>query len=507
MPLVLTPSGLQTQTQAEIIEELQVRVQADFGVNTNVSASSIMGQLINIIAEVQAFDQQILLGVYRAFDPNSSIGVALNSLAALTGSIRRGATQSVVEGLAEFGAAGVLPQGSLIQNDDNTTTWALINGPIVFAGAGSLLAIYQAVDTGPILANAGTNWSVVTVVPDFLGFTNPSDDATIGQIQESDETFRRRRQTEIYSQNIGPLLSIQGVVSKVNTTNGAVTNVRVYHNPANNPVDSDGIPFKAFNVVVRTDPPLPDPQIAGPIEPLAQDIADAIFSATGGGGESFGTDYGVVEIINVIDVENQAQGPIEFDLIKTLDIFVDITMELFTNLDDGPIVPDDPQEMADLVRSTVAETLTESFVIIGRDARALDTSGIIQLLIVQGELSGVASAVVGVGTAANPNISIVSAALAAGTGTDFTTAAAHGLAIGDVVIHTGFSIAAYDGTYTVTAIPGGSVYEVAAITFIGTATGTARVPLAAATQNVSIRQEPDYDSGNIRIFIDGTEYL
>jgi hypothetical protein len=514
MAFGLTANGLATQTQSEIFDELAARVQAQFGTNTNVDISSIMGQWINITAEVQALDQSELLAVWRRFDPNSAEGVALNALAALTGSVRRGATSSVVDGLAEFSGAGTLPNGSLIRNEDNSTTWELINGPLVFAGPGTLAAIYRAVDTGPILANAvpPTTWSVVTVVPGFVGFTNPTDDATIGQNEESDEGFRRRRQRELYSQNIGPLLSIQGVVSKVNTSNGRVTDVRVYHNPAANPADTDGIPFKAFNVVVETDPPLPLPQIPGPTNPLAQDIADAIFSATGAGGESYGTSYGdtttiPLNLITVTDAEDQAQGPIEFDVVEDIDIFIDIDIEVFSNNDDGPVVPSDPQQMADLIRSTVATSLTGAFVQLGRDARALDTSGVIQSLILDGELSGIKSAIVGVNNSGAPAaLAISSVALAAGTGADFTTAAPHGLAVGSIVVQTGFTDPTYNGVFTVTAIPGASTYEIAAITFSATSTGAAEVLIAGATATITIRQKPDYDTGNIRVFIDGGAY-
>lgn len=433
----LTALGLSTETQSEIFDGLAADIQATFGTNTNVDISSIMGQWLNITAEVQALDQAELLAVWRRFDSNSAAGVALNALAALTGSIRRGETQSVVDGFITFDGPASVPNGSLILNEDNQTSWQSINGPYTDTGGPYpelVAATFQAVDAGPTLANAGTTWSVTTVIVDFGGFTNPTDDATIGENEESDEDFRRRRQLELYSQNIGPLLAIQGVVSKVNTSNGQVTDVRVYHNPATNPTDSDGIPFKAFNVVVETDPPLPIPQAAGPIEPLAQDIADAIFSATGAGGESFGTDYGVVEVISVTDVEGQSQGPVKFDVVADIDIFIDIDIILFTNNDDGPVIPEDPQQMADLIRSTVATSLTTAFVTLGRDARALDTSGVIQSLILDGELSGLASAT---------------------TGVSLTQPA---------------------------------------------------FPITALTAAISIREKADYDSGNIRIEIDGTAY-
>jgi hypothetical protein len=90
--------------------------------------------------------------------------------------------------------------------------------------------------------------------------------------------------------------------------------------------------------------------------------------------------------------------------------------------------------MADLIRSTVATSLTGAFVQLGRDARALDTSGVIQSLILDGELSGIKSAIVGV--------SLTQPAF----------------------------------------------------------------PITAQTANITIRQKPDYDTGNIRIEIDGGAY-
>lgn len=69
-------------------------------------------------------------------------------------------------------------------------------------------------------------------------------------------------------------------------------------------------------------------------------------------------------------------------------------------------------------------------------------------------------------------VAIASAALAAGTGTDFTTSSPHGLAVGSKVTHAGFSESTYNGDFTVTAITSTTVYEVAAITFVATGTGT-----------------------------------
>jgi len=129
MSLALSPSGLSTQTQQDIVDELVAKLRATFGTNLNTSTSSIMGQLVNIVAELRSVDQQTLLAVYRSFDPNSAQGVALDRLATLTGSVRKGAQPSVVQGVLTFSAPASVVDGDLIENLDNSTQWEAVGGP------------------------------------------------------------------------------------------------------------------------------------------------------------------------------------------------------------------------------------------------------------------------------------------------------------------------------------------------------------------------------------------
>ena len=249
MTLALTAAGLQTQTQDQIVAEMVAKLRSTFGTNLNTSSTSIMGQLVNIVSELRSLDQQTLLAVYRSFDPNTAQGAALDRLATLTGSTRNGATSSVVQGFLTFSGIATVNDGDLIENTDNATQWQAINGPYTSAGPfpETIPATFQAVDTGPILANANTNWALVTVIAGLDGFANPADDAALGRDQETDPDFRARRQIELFSQNVGGLAAIRAVVSRVD----GVETVRVYHNPNRQPTDSDGIPFKAFNVWLK----------------------------------------------------------------------------------------------------------------------------------------------------------------------------------------------------------------------------------------------------------------
>lgn len=369
MALALLSTGLDTDTQAEIFAAYVAKLQATFGVNVNVTTSSNFGQMTNIQSEFLALAEQVLLGVYRSMDPNAAIGTALDARAALTGSVRKGATASVVDGLLEFSGPGTTVDGDLIQHTATLTQWQVINGPYSDTGGPYpefVAATYQAVDTGPLQAIATSAWTLITQVVGLTAFTNPTDDADLGRNQESDPAFRIRRQTELFSQGQGPLQAIKGVVSKVD----GVETVRVYHNPATSPTDADGIPFKAFNVVVETTP-------SPPSTSLQQLIFDAIWSATGAGGQAFGTDF----TGTIVDVEGQTQ-PSAFDLIDEVPIFVGMTISTVGT--EQPITPN----MATVVEAQILETAQANFNGIGQNQIGFEYDAIVAVLQASEEITG-----------------------------------------------------------------------------------------------------------------------
>ncbi len=366
---ILTPSGLSTQTQEEVKAVIDAKIRATFGINTNTQLSSGFGQLSNIFAELLALQQQVQLSVYRSFDPSAATGVILDQRAALTGSTRDGATSSEVDGLLTFSGVGTMDDGDLIA-DDNGNEWELANGP--HTGPGVFAATFTTVNTGPITALANTPWTLVTVVAGLDSFTNPTDDADPGRDQQSDPQFRVDRQIELYSANVGGLLAIRAVVNKVT----GVETCRVYHNPTGPGVDANGIPFKAFNVVVSTNPSTPGAA-------LQQSIFDAILSALGAGGAAYGTDFtGTAE-----DAEGGLE-PIAFDTEDGVDIYVSIVL----------VTTDTEQSistnLSETVRTAVLEYAQINFTGLGQNQLEPEYIGIIAALQASGEISGVVNVLV-----------------------------------------------------------------------------------------------------------------
>lgn len=372
--------GLSVQTRDEITASILSRMQTKFGGTLNTQLTSLTGQFAYIIGELLAVYQQLVSQANRSRDPNAAVGVFLDQLAALTGSVRKGATYSEVTGTLTASGACNVADGTIFQNVEFGGLWQTINGPYVFGGAGTLDATLQAVESGPVNAEAGNTWTAVTIIANLTGFSNPTEDATLGRVVELDPAFRFRRTQELFARGNGPLATVAGVVGRVE----GVESVRVYHNPSESPVGTDpnrnlDIPFKAGNVVVETSPAVP-----GAV--LQQAILDAMWAAGGLGVEFYGTDY----TGTVTDSEGQSHT-LSFDVVAQVNVYLRVTIT--TSAEDEPIVPLDPDTMAELIQDAcVARALV--LAVPGRDFRALDYTGTITALITAGELSGISSLLV-----------------------------------------------------------------------------------------------------------------
>lgn len=351
----LTAAGFATETQAEVRDRLVSIFRAAFGEQVNVDTSSVFGQLIDIMSELIAGAEQQTLATYRSIDAENAIGVALDARAALTGSLRKDATRSTTVGTATGTPATVIANGSLVRLDATSTVWEVTNGPLAIPADGTLEGLeISAVEPGPTTALATVDWTIVTVVVGWTSFES-TEDATPGRLVESDADFRLRRRVELYRRAQGPLLALTANVSAIE----GVVRARAWHNPSTSPVDANGIPFKAFNVVVETDPPTPPAA-------LRQSIADEIWEVMGAGGQAYGTSYTEV----VVDSEGTAQ-PVSFDVIEEVDVW--ITVEITLSDEDEAITP----AVEKVLAAYILEQATERFTGVGADLPEYRISGLV----------------------------------------------------------------------------------------------------------------------------------
>ncbi|MEE9223044.1 MAG: hypothetical protein V3V40_06265 [Nitrosomonadaceae bacterium] len=88
----------------------------------------------------------------------------------------------------------------------------------------------------------------------------------------------------------------------------------------------------------------------------------------------------------------------------------------------------------------------------------------------------------------------------ASPGTNFTVPAEHGYIVGQAIQHTDFSVGAYDGLFTVTAIVSNTVYEVSTLTFSATSTGNSRTSI---DDQISVAITANY--GSLSVYCSETQ--
>lgn len=321
----LTAEGFFPKTLDVCQAEIEAAFQAQFGASINLAPRSFLGQLSGLLAEREALGWELDLAIYRAFDPDAAVDDALDALAAITGSIREGATSSLVT-MTMVGTPGtVLSAGRVISVVDlgskfetllsativaaaawvastayslgqfvtnagkvyycitagtsagsggPTTTGADITDGTVHwkylgTGTGMVQTTAEAQVTGPVVALAGTLSVIETPVGGWNSAINLLD-AELGRDIESNADFRVRRADEVTGAGNGTVDAIRaGVLRRV----PAVTTCIVFQNTTL-VTDGDGLPGKSVEVLVRGGDD--------------QDILEAVFAEVSAGIETYG---------------------------------------------------------------------------------------------------------------------------------------------------------------------------------------------------------------------------
>ncbi len=299
----LLSTGFSPKTYAVIKAELESSFQSVFGASIDLGAQGPFGQLIGIIAEREAEVWDAAQEVYASFDPDEATGDALNALAALTGTLREAATNSTVTATITGTAGTTVPAGTEFSVAVTGVKFETL-ADATFVGTFTTMSVdCQAVDTGPLVALAGTLTTIETPVDGLTSVTNALD-ADLGSDEETDAELRLRRETELRNPSNAALEAIRTKVLDVDGVDECV----VFENTSM-VTDSDNIPPKAINVVV-------DPGTA-----TSADIAEAIFESVAAGIETYGTDQSV----SVTDSQGIVHT-IEYDEATEIPCYVSATI-------------------------------------------------------------------------------------------------------------------------------------------------------------------------------------
>jgi len=242
MAFGLSPDGFNRKRLSDIKSELEASYKLIFGDNIDVSPQSVFGQIIGIHSEREADLWEQAEFIYNAFYPSTAQGVQLSNVVTLNGIVRQEATKSTAT-ITCTGANGtIIPIGSIVSTSDTKEQFVSITEGTIAAGTTSIA--FESVNDGAIEAVAGTLTVIDTPIFGWEAANN-SNDAELGQDEETDAELRDRRtlSTQALGQNL--VDSLFGQISNLDN----VTDVLVISNGTDGIVD--GIPPHQFLTVVE----------------------------------------------------------------------------------------------------------------------------------------------------------------------------------------------------------------------------------------------------------------
>lgn len=317
MMFALTAQGISVQTLDEIFDEMAADLRSvSEQPNLDLSETSPFGQLLGVQAERELNVQKVMRDVFNSMFPSRSTGDAMTQNAIFTGTVRRGATKSVVGTIVTLTAGTTLPAGSRANVDGDTAAVFETLGDVTNAtGITDDFAIEMtAITEGPIRALSGTLTVINTPVSGWNAVNNPFD-AELGLNAETDPELRIRREADLRSQGSTVLAAIVADVDEV----AGVISVAGFENDT----DTNGfhnLPPHSFEVVVW------DGDVADASDNA---IAQAIFDGKSSGIAAAASGLGVSESGTAVEPKSGDEFTVAFSraLAKTLYLEYDLTVD------------------------------------------------------------------------------------------------------------------------------------------------------------------------------------
>lgn len=295
--MALVKNGYTPLSKDDVVAQINAIFVNVFGKNFNTSPSSVNGlfiqELANIALENEAFKALILSSVYN---PDTAIGIWLDSLCALLGIYRKKANYSTVNCFCYGSSGTVIPAGTLISSSAGDVFASNALG--IIGADGEVEITFIAQNTGPVSVSANTVNTIINKVYGWDSVNNPVD-GMIGNSVESDVSLRTRRTTFIKSQGSAQLDSIADSIYSVD----GVTEVYPLENDTPGNLVLNGVTLNPNSVYFAV--------LGG----KDVDIAQAIFNKKSPGSNFTGnTTVGVTNKYNTQTVNITFQRPVEVAL-------------------------------------------------------------------------------------------------------------------------------------------------------------------------------------------------
>ncbi|MBR4973851.1 MAG: hypothetical protein IKY45_05260 [Clostridia bacterium] len=252
----LTYNGLSTKTNIELLEEIQTFLQTNYSPNgetIDFSSGSPDGQFSEILANIGTVHRELLTAIYNATDPSKCDGAQQDNKYQLNYVFRKGGTYTT-QNISITATKTVTLQGLDGSYNDNTASaftvsddagnlWFLVDTTTVYAGITSLE--FRAKEIGAVVPTIGTITNIVTVTEGISAVNNIVGYTTLGTEQESNLSFRIRRDRSTGNQSGNNSDSIEGNILALDGVNAC----RVWVNDTDTTDSTSTLPHYIWCIV------------------------------------------------------------------------------------------------------------------------------------------------------------------------------------------------------------------------------------------------------------------
>lgn len=246
----LTADGFVAKTLQDIEAGMVAQQRANIDPGIDTSQYGLIGQLNGIVASDIAELWELAEALNDAMDPDKASGASQDALYALTGPPRDDAEPSHVLCTVVLAAGTAIAPRAAVASVAGKPTARFTNLAAMVNATGAPATLidlpFEALDTGPVQANAGTLTQRDTLIAGWTSVTNPLD-AELGSGVESDAAYRQRREDELAAQGGGTVDGIRADLLGLDT----VTACTVIEN-VGEAIDAEGLPPKSFEAIVRS---------------------------------------------------------------------------------------------------------------------------------------------------------------------------------------------------------------------------------------------------------------
>lgn len=210
------PHGLKIDNFDDARSALIEELKTVFGDGANFDNSARLGQLVNIVAERIADQNELIQAIAAYQSPGGARGVWLEQLVQNRGLHRKKARNSTVAVVLEARSdlAVSIPAGALIECTANGALFALDEAAHLPVGVESQTVSASAVEAGPVEAPAGTLTKIKTPVFGWLSVSN-SARAVAGALEETEAQLRNRYQRAVARTGGHSLLTVELALSEI----------------------------------------------------------------------------------------------------------------------------------------------------------------------------------------------------------------------------------------------------------------------------------------------------